>query len=180
MRKILVLLFILGVVSSVNAQQHLVDSITKELQQPMADTNRAVSMMRLAIDYELVDTSKAYEAYRDAIKFARGKNLYYNLGRIFQNQSFLFSTAGNDFQAKASLDTAISCYQKSDHPKAKKYEASAYSDLANRYKNQNEPQQAIQYYLKAITMLENLKLDAELVTVYCNVSILLGDMNEFK
>ena len=62
--------------SSADAQQNLVDSITKELQHPMADTNRALSMMRLAIDYELVDTAKAFKAYRDAIKFAREKNLY--------------------------------------------------------------------------------------------------------
>jgi tetratricopeptide (TPR) repeat protein len=175
MRKILLLILMLGIFSSVSAQQHLVDSITKELQQPMADSNRAVSMMRLAIDYELVDTSKAYEAYREAIKFARGKNLYYNLGRIYQNQSFLFSTAGNDAQAKTSLDTAIIYYQKSNHPKAKKFEASAYSDLANRYKNQNDFQPAIQYYLKGITILENLKLDNELVNIYCNISTVGGE-----
>ncbi|MBL0130140.1 MAG: hypothetical protein IPP43_02610 [Chitinophagaceae bacterium] len=80
--------------SSADAQQNLVDSITKELQHPMADTNRALSMMRLAIDYELVDTAKAFKAYRDAIKFAREKNLYYNLGRIYQNQSVLLSNTG--------------------------------------------------------------------------------------
>ena len=164
---------------SADAQQHLVDSITKELQQPMADTNRAVSMMRLAIDYELVDTAKAYKAYRDAIQFARGKNLYYNLGRIYQNQAVLFSTTGNDDQAKASLDAAIIFYQKSDNPKAKKFEASAYSDIANRFKNQNEFNEAIQYYLKGIAILENSGLDAELVNVYCNVSTIFGDMKEF-
>jgi len=179
MRKIIsahILFFCLLI--SVKAQQHLVDSITKELQQPMADTNRAVSMMRLAIDYELVDTAKAYQAYRDAIKFAREKNLYFNLGRIYHNQSVLFSTAGSDEQAKASLDTAIIFYQKSDNPKAKKFEASAYSDLANRFKIQNDLQLALQYYLKGIAILENLELDAELVNIYCNVSTLFGDINE--
>jgi two-component system, NarL family, sensor kinase len=172
-------IFFFCIFLSANAQQHLVDSITKELQQPMADTNRAVSMMRLAIDYELVDTAKAYLAYRDAIKFAREKNLYYNLGRIYQNQSVLFSTAGYEDQARASLDTAIIFYRKSDNPKAKKFEASAYSDLANRFKTQNEFQLAIEYYLKGTAILENSGLDAELVNVYCNVSTLFGDMKEF-
>ncbi|MBK7560174.1 MAG: hypothetical protein IPI68_01325 [Chitinophagaceae bacterium] len=165
--------------SSADAQQNLVDSITKELQHPMADTNRALSMMRLAIDYELVDTAKAFKAYRDAIKFAREKNLYYNLGRIYQNQSVLLSNTGDDEQARASLDTAIIFYRKSDNPKAKKYEANAYSDLANRLKNQNEFQQAIQYYLKGIGILENLELNAELVVVFCNVSTLFGDIKEY-
>jgi signal transduction histidine kinase len=179
MRKnVFTIIFFFFLLDSTDGQQHLVDSITKELQQSMADTNRAVSMMRLAIDYELVDTAKAYTAYRDAIKFAREKNLYYNLGRIYQNQSVLLSTTGYDEQARASLDTAIIFYRKSDHPKAKKFEASAYSDLANRLKSQNEFDQAIQYYLKGVAILENAALDAELVNVYCNISTLFGDMKE--
>jgi tetratricopeptide (TPR) repeat protein len=159
MRKIIAgHIFLFFLLNSVQAQQHLVDSITKELLQPMPDTNRAVSIMRLAIDYELVDTAKAYQAYRDAINFARKKNLYYNLGRIYQNQAVLFSTGGNDVQAKVSLDSAIFFYQKSDNPKAKKFEANTYNDLANRFKKQNELQQSVQYYLKGIAMLGWLHL----------------------
>ena len=179
MRKVIIItLFIFCASDSAVAQQHLVDSITKELQQPMADTNRAVSMMRLAIDYELVDTAKAYKAYKDAINFAREKKLNYNLGRIYQNQSVLFSNAGNDVQSIASLDTAIIFYQKSDNPKAKKFEAHAYNDLANRLKTQNEFQQAVEYYLKGIAIFEKLGLDDELVVVYCNISTLFGDIKE--
>jgi len=173
-------LFIFCTLHSVQAQQHLVDSITKELQQPMADTNRAVSMMRLAIDYELVDTSKAYKAYREAITFASRKNLNYNLGRIYQNQAVLLGNAGNNVQSIASLDTAIGFYQKSDNPKAKKFEASAYSDIASRLKTQNEFKQSAQYYLKGIAILEKAGLDAELVIIYCNVSTLFGDIKEYK
>ena len=135
----------------VNAQQHLVDSITKELQQSMPDSNRAISMMRLAIDYELVDTSLAYKAYREAIKFAKEKKLYYQLGRIYQNQSVLLTTAASYTEAKASLDSAIISYQKSDHPKARKWEANAYGDIGNGLKSQNNLKQAAQYYLKRIS-----------------------------
>ncbi|MBL0130139.1 MAG: hypothetical protein IPP43_02605 [Chitinophagaceae bacterium] len=46
-------------------------------------------------------------------------------------------------------------------------------------KNQNEFQQAIQYYLKGIGILENLELNAELVVVFCNVSTLFGDIKEY-
>jgi signal transduction histidine kinase len=180
MRKILFIFIFVLLLKTTNAQRHLVDSITKELQLPMADTNRAVSMMRLAINYEIIDTAKAYNAYRNTINFAGEKKLYYHLGRIYQNQAFLFGTGGNDVQSRASLDTAIIFYQKSDNPKAKKYKASSYSDLANRLKNQNEFQQSVQYYLKSIAILEKLGLDAELVTVYCNVSTLFGDINEPK
>ena len=140
MRKILTAyIFFFFLLHAAKAQQHLVDSITNELQQSMPDSNRAISMMRLAIDYEGVDTAKAYKAYRDAIKFAAEKKLYYNLGRIYQNQSFLFSAATNYTQTKTSLDTAVMYYQKSDHPNAKLWEANAYGDIANVLKLQNDP-----------------------------------------
>jgi two-component system NarL family sensor kinase len=180
MRKILFgVLYIFCVLISTNAQQHLVDSITKELQQAMADTNRAVSMMRLAIDYELVDTTKAYKAYKEAINFARKKKLYYNLGRIYQNQAFLFGNSAKYDQAIASLDTAILFYQQSDNPKAKRFEAGSYNDIASRYKEQNKPQQAIEYYLKGISLLEKSGLVAETVIAYSNISNVFGDMKEY-
>ena len=144
----------------------------------MPDSNRAMSMMRLAVDYEVVDTAKAYKAYREAIKFADEKKLYYQLGRTYQNQSFLFSSATNYPQTKASLDMAISNYKKSDHPKAKLWEANAYSDMANVFKLQNEFQQSVQYYLKSIAAIEKLGLVDKLVNSYCNISSLFGDLGE--
>lgn len=154
------------------------DSITSELQHPMADTSRAISMMRLAIDYELVDTARAYVAYNDAIKFANEKKLYYQLGRIYQNQSILFSTAARLTESKDCLDLSIVAYRKSNHPKAKKFEANAYGDIGNILKTKNDLQQAVQYYLKSISIFEQLGLVDELVIRYCNISTLFGDIYE--
>jgi len=165
--------------NTATAQQQLVDSLTKELQQPMADSNRAMSMMRLAIDYELVDTARAYKAYREAIQFAKGKKLYYQLGRIYQNQSVLFTTAANYTASRASLDSAIFNYQRSDHPKAKKFEANAYGDIGSGLKTQNELQQAVQYYLKSVSLFEQLGLVDELAIRYCNISSIFGDIHEY-
>lgn len=107
-----------------------------------------MSMMRLAVDYEAVDTAKAYESYHAAVRFASEKKLYYQLGRIYQNQSFLLNSTSNYEEALASLDHAIENYKKSDHHKAKLWEANAYNDKANSLKAKNDFQQAIEYYLK--------------------------------
>ena len=162
-----------------HSQQHLVDSITKLLQQPLPDTSRAISMMRLAIDYEVVDTARAYQAYRDAIEFGVEKKLYYQLGRIYQNQSVLFSTAARYTEAIASMDTAIVFYKKVDTFRAKRYEAIAHGDKANYFRNHNELQLAIESYLISISLLEQLRLDQDLAVRYGNVSLLFGDIGEF-
>ena len=161
------------------AQQVLVDSIEKELLKNLPDTTRALSMMRLAVDYEVVDTTKAYKAYRDAIEFAGKKKLYYHLGRIYQNQSFLFNSSLKYTDCRSSLDTAVMNYQKSDHPNAKLWEANAYGDIANVLKLQNETQQSVEYQLKCISLFEKLGLPDKLVIRYCNLSSLFGDLDEY-
>ena len=161
------------------AQQVLVDSIEKELLKNLPDTTRALSMMRLAVDYEVVDTTKAYKAYRGAIEFAGKKKLYYHLGRIYQNQSFLFNSSLKYTDCRSSLDTAVMNYQKSDHPNAKLWEANAYGDIANVLKLQNETQQSVQYQLKCISLFEKLGLPDKLVIRYCNLSSLFGDLDEY-
>ena len=160
------------------AQQHLVDSIIKELNGTLPDSSRAISMMRLAIDYETIDTAKAYRAYENAIKFASEKKLYYQLGRIYQNQSVLYTSAANYSRARGILDTAILTYRKSDHPKAKLSEANSISDLANILRVQNHFPEAADYYLKAIAMFEELKLPDRAYLAYSNLSTLFGDMGE--
>jgi len=181
MRRVLfVSIFYSVLFDSAEAQQHLVDSITRELAQPMADSNRALSMMRLAIDYEVVDTTKAYNSYRDAIKFAQEKKLYYQLGRIFQNQSFLYSSAARYPECRSSLDTAVLYYQRSTHPNARLWEANAYGDMANVLKLQNDLEQSVQYHLKCISSFELLDMPDKLVIRYCNLSGVFGDLGEFK
>lgn len=173
----ILVLFILPV-GFLHAQQHLVDSIRNELKLQMPDSNRAMSMMRLAIDYEAFDTASAYQAYRDAIKFASEKKLYYQLGRTYQNQSFLFSTAANYQQAIISLDNAIANYRRSDHPKAQQWEANAYNDKAGILKTQNDFREAIEYYLKSVSLMEKFKLAGSLAGKYLNLSTVFGDIGE--
>ena len=181
MKKIAFLsLFACCVITTAQSQQHLIDSITKELKGTMSDTNRAVSMMRLAIDYELVDTAKSRQAYQDAIRFAKSKKLNYNLGRIYQNMAFLYSNSARYEEAIAILDTAIQHYQQSDHPRAPKMLANAYNDIGNKYKEINETETAVEYYLKGITLLEQAALPADLVTPYCNIANTFGDIGDPK
>ena len=179
MRKVISIFIFFFLLKTTEAQQHLVDSIAKELEQPMADSNHAMSMMRLAIDYEVVDTAKAYNAYKNAIKFASEKKLFYQLGRIYQNQSFLYSSGARYIDSRNSLDTAVLNYKRSNHPNAKLWEANAYGDIANILKVQNNFEECVQYNLKCISIFEQLNLPDKLVVRYCNLSTVFGDLEEY-
>ncbi|HRN55964.1 MAG TPA: hypothetical protein PLL71_05905 [Agriterribacter sp.] len=77
--------------TTVKAQQHLVDSIERELKTPLHDTARALSLMRLAIDYELVDTAKAFAAYKEAIS-PKKKNSIIILGAFIITSTFFLTS----------------------------------------------------------------------------------------
>jgi signal transduction histidine kinase len=177
---IIILVVSLGCRTASYGQQHLVDSLLKELKQPLPDTTRAISMMRLAIDYEVIDTAKAFKAYKDAIAFASRKKLYYQLGRIYHNQAVLFKVAGRYEDLKASLEKAIESYKKSTQLKARKWEASAWGDIANYYLDKNDPQQAINYNLKSIAIIEEHGFFTEAVTRYYNIANLFSNMREYE
>ena len=179
MQKVIFIFIFFFLLKTTEAQQHLVDSIAKELEQPMADSNHAMSMMRLAIDYEVVDTAKAYNAYKNAVKFASEKKLFYQLGRIYQNQSFLYSSGARYIDSRNSLDTAVLNYKRSNHPNAKLWEANAYGDIANILKVQNNFEECVQYNLKSISIFEQLNLPDKLVVRYCNLSAVFGDLEEY-
>jgi len=177
---ILSFLFVFVFLLPIMSQQNLVDSLKNELTHPMADSNRAMSMMRLAIHYETVDTIRAFKAYREALKFAADKHLYYQLGRIYQNQAFLFTTTGKYIKAQDNLNLAIQSYQKSDHTESKYREASALGDLSNIFKVLNDYDESVRYQLKCIAILEKLNLPEKIVLSYSNLSNLMGDLGEYK
>ena len=164
--------------SLAGAQQSIIDSLLLDLKKPLADSNRAMSLMRLGVNYENIDTSKAYKAYADAISFAVGKKLYYEAGRAYQNQSYLYRITVQYDKAIASINKAIENYQRSKHGKARLWEANAYNDKAAMLYAQNETGQAVELYLKSISVLEALEMFETMTTKYANLANLFGDIEE--
>lgn len=161
------------------SQQKLVDSLIIELSGTMADTSRAYSMMRLAMDYEVVDTAKAFRAYEDAIAFASGKKLYYQLGRIYHNKSFLVRVAGRYDEYKSNLEKAIDAYRKSGDKRAAKWEANAVGDIANYYGDINNQQKAVEYNLESIRLFETIGEQSFITTRYYNIANIFSNMREY-
>lgn len=180
MRRVLMCVLCFLPPSDAFSQQHLVDSITQLLKQPMADTNRAITMMRLALDYEVLDTAKAYAAYKDAIAFASERQLYFQLGRIYHNQSYLFGIGAKYEEAIASIDKAISFYQMVNTTKARKQEANAYGEKGNYFRSKNDLNRSAEFHLKSIALLEQIGMESELPIRYCNMSMLFGDIGELE
>jgi signal transduction histidine kinase len=181
MRKIwLILLLTLQLAFAATGQQPIIDSIEKELKTSIPDSVRALSMMRIAINYEGIDTVKAAKAYKDAIVFAVGKKLYLLAGRTYDNQSVLLINRGLYAMARASLDSAMYYLDKSHHPDALFRKSSVYNGLANVARYENDYKKCIEYHLINAGILEKMDKPVHLINSYLNISSFYKEMNDFQ
>jgi signal transduction histidine kinase len=164
----------------VKSQQGVIDSIEKQLKGNIADSMRAMSLMRLAIDYETLDTIKSARYYKEAIAFSSSKNLFYELGRTYFNRAILLSNGGHYDMAKTSLDSAMYFLEKSSAFDALFRKAQVYSQMANNARYQNEFQKSIEYQLKSAAIFEKLDKLPNLLNVYLNISSFYKEQNEFE
>jgi two-component system NarL family sensor kinase len=161
------------------AQQKLIDSLEKQLTTTIPDSVRALSLMRLAINYEGTDTAKAAQTYKAAISFAVTNKLYYAAGRIYDNQSVLLIAGGHYAAARASLDSAMYYLDNSHHPDAFFRKSSVYNGLSNVARFENDYKKSIAYQLDNAGILEKMDKPTHLLTCYMNLSSLYKEMNEF-
>jgi len=175
----LILLLPLLLRLEVTGQQQIIDSIEKELKTSIPDSVRALSMMRIAINYEGIDTAKAAKAYKDVIAFAVNKKLYLLAGRSYDNQSVLFINRGLYAMARASLDSAMYYLDNSHHPDALFRKSSVYTGLANVARYENDYKKSIEYQLINAGILEKMDRPAQLLNCYLNISNFYKEMKEF-
>ena len=72
----LIVLLLFAVVR-LTAQRKLADSIEIVLSKEMPDSLRAVAMVNRAMFYEVIDSAKAEQLYKEALDFSLNKKLYY-------------------------------------------------------------------------------------------------------
>ena len=69
------LLYLMSGLVNVRAQTPVIDSLKKQLQTTVPDTIRAMSLMRLATNYETIDTAQSIRYYNEAIQFSKNKKI---------------------------------------------------------------------------------------------------------
>lgn len=168
----------LGVYST-SAQTPYIDSLTKELKSPLADTTRAISMMRLGIALETVDTALCSRTYNEGIAFARSKGLDYQAGLIYFNRAYLYIARASYDEAEKTLDTALVFLGRSKHGNTFFKTGSIYSTLSEVKRHQGDYKQAVAWQNKAIEVFIKLDKQASLLAAYINQASIYKELNEF-
>jgi len=162
------------------AQQNPVDSLKKELtKENLPDTSRALTMMRLAILYETVDTSLAARYYNDALRLSISKKFDYITALVFQNQSYLYKAGGNYTSAGRSLDSALQFVGKADHPNSELLTAKIYGANSSIERFEGRYKTAIEYAMNAVRLYNKLDKPAMELNQLIDISSLYKEMYEF-
>ncbi len=161
------------------SQQKIVDSLEKQLKQSIPDTVRTISLMRLAIQYEGIDTAKAAALYNEGIALARKINNNYQASRLYHNRGILENTVAKYQQAENSYDSAIWLLDHSNHPDTAFRKAALYSEKSNLARNRNNYKASVEWQMKAIAIFERLKRYPQLLNSYLNLSGFYKEQNEY-
>lgn len=180
MKKKLLIPLLFFIHSALFAQAPIIDSLKKQLATDLPDSVRVLSLMRLAVNYEGIDTMESAKAYRAAIAFAKSKKMGYQLGVIFQNYHFLFINRGFYGEAEKYLDSAFVLIEAVNTPKAKESLAMIYGSYGAVERYKGNYQKAIESFLTSVSIFESLNKPERIITPLLNVSGLYKEMNEYE
>jgi two-component system, NarL family, sensor kinase len=169
-KKNVLLLLLLLVAVELTAQRKLADSVETVLKQEMPDSNRAVAMVNRAMFYEVIDSAKAEELYKEAFDFSVGKKLYYQAGLSIRFRLVPKISKGEFVKYIDDINKAAYYLSLSDNPKARKQEGLLMSDKASYFYFTGQYDSAIAWNLKGIQVLEKNNFYNQTGTLYTNIS----------
>lgn len=168
--KILALLIVLLTVTAVTAQRKLADSIELVLAKPMPDSLRAVTMVNRAMFYEVIDSAKAEQLYKEALDFSLEKKLYYPAGLSIRFRLVPKILKGEFVKYIDDINKAVYYLSLSENPKARKQEGLLMADKASYFYFIGQYDSAVAWNLKGIAVLEKNNFYNQTGTLYTNLS----------
>jgi signal transduction histidine kinase len=152
------------------AQRKLADSIEIVLSKEMPDSLRAVAMVNRAMFYEVVDSTKAEQLYKEALDFSLNKKLYYPAGLSIRFRLVPKILKGEFTKYIDDINKGVYYLSLSDNPKARKQEGLMMADKASYFYFIGQYDSAVAWNLKGIAVLEKNNFYNQTGTLYTNIS----------
>ena len=159
------------------AQQHLADSISKVLQQEVADTIRAYNLVMLAMYTEPLDLERAHRIYQEAVDFSLSKNLDYYAGLALYYEATPLGLAGKYQLQMENLNRAADLFLKTDHTLSRRDLARVYGDISGSFRSMGKLDSAVVFSLKSIAILEGLMDNRRVATQCLNLAMIYQQLN---
>ncbi|MFT4024974.1 MAG: histidine kinase, partial [Flavihumibacter sp.] len=174
----LLLLLAAGKQTCLPAQSNArIDSLTRELRRTdLHDSIQVMTRLELAVEYENTDTLQSFRQYRKAIDQSKEKQLYLELGIIYQNLSFLYTALGRYNAVQEVLDSALLYLDKTDHPGRSRIRALVYQSMGRNYERLNDLQQSAEANHEALALFEQNGAQTDAINTLLNLSTLYREM----
>ncbi len=169
-RKNFLILLLLFAMAKLPAQRKLADSVEMVLKKDMPDSLRAVTMVNKAMFYEILDSAKAEQYYKEALDFSLNKKLYYPAGLSIRFRLVPKILNGEFTKYIDDLNKSVYYLSLSNNPKARKQEGLIMSDKASYFYLDGQYDSAIAWNLKGISVLEKNNFYNQTGTLYTNIA----------
>ncbi|MEO8151194.1 MAG: tetratricopeptide repeat protein [Bacteroidia bacterium] len=169
MKKILLQLFFIHLIVTVNAQQKEIDSLETLLaRHTVADTVRFQLLYKLAFNYADYDPDKGLIKAAEALQLAKQLKDTVRTGQALTTQGLNYHSLGNDSLTMACYESALQLFKKVNN---KKGIASVYNNMGIVWFYKSDYNQAMANRKKALKIFEELHDTARIATMYCNISL---------
>lgn len=172
---IVILFFSLGLPFRIQAQSSL-DSLENLLCSELEDSIRLSVLNQLAYYYD-ADSLKVSRYSFEAISLAETREDYLTLSTAYTNLGWMYLQRGYYPQSKWAWDLGIQAAAKTTNRVA---EARACNGMGMLYEAQGLYDQALEYHLRSLKILEEENYGAGLAAAYSNIGVIYVNLNNFE
>jgi tetratricopeptide (TPR) repeat protein len=177
MRKILFLIFIYFFIclSFIVSQTPEIDSLRQVLKKEIDEKTQVDILTELATKLRGVDNEEGIRYAEDAIQKAENNNYRYGLAEGYRSKADILYHQGKYKDAKRLYSKALSLYEELDN---KKRVSRILNDIGVIHRYLGDPEQALVYCQRALTLDSLLKDTASIAAAYTNIAMILLDKGE--
>ncbi|HWK07752.1 MAG TPA: tetratricopeptide repeat-containing sensor histidine kinase [Puia sp.] len=155
----------------------LIDSLQKEASRPGEDTNKVLTLARLAGAWSLIDLNKAFPPANEALRLSQKLHWLRGIANMENNLGMYMSDTGNTVDSRKHFEISYKLNVQRD---SKINVVNNLLNIGRTYSYESDFPKAVDYFFKALTIAEAIKSEQKMALVGNNLASNFFKQHNFK
>ncbi len=155
----------------------LIDSLQKEAARPAEDTNKVLTLARLAGAWAVTDLNKAFAPVNQGLLLSYKLHYVKGIANLENNLGLFVSDTGNTIDARKHFEIS---YQYNVQRDSKINVVNNLLNIGRTYSFESDFPKAVDYYFKALTIAEAIKSEQKMAMIGNNLASNFVKQQNFK
>jgi signal transduction histidine kinase len=155
----------------------LIDSLQKEASRPGEDTNKVLTLVRLAGAWYAIDLNKAFPPENEALRLSQKLHWLRGIANTENNLGMFMSDTGNTVDSRKHFEISYKLNVQRD---SKINVVNNLVNIGRTYSFESDFPKAVDYFFKALTIAEAIKSEQKMALVGTNLASNFFKQQNFK